>query len=1000
MRHHSKSLAILAAISAMAPSVVLAASAERRVDIYARSLGSALDEISRQLGVDVLYGPDVVTSRPAPTVRGAMSPEAALSAVLEDTGLGYRRSAEGVYLIFVLPKRPEAEAPDIITTVPEILVEARTTQNTDIERRPDDIQPYQVWTAPEISRGIADTADDFLRTRVTANGQRGAAFTNSQASRGSVRSEVSLRGLSSDETLVLIDGRRLPRVPNNGDFFQANVNGVPLEAIERVEVLSATAGGIFGPGATGGAVNIVLKRDFNGLAASATYGASTRGDAPRYAIEGHAGHTFGRLRVMLEASRAHEDGLNAGDRSYTERARDKLLEVAPSQIRAMRPTSNAVNVFSQSGELLSLRPDLGGRSLGSSFTFAPLGSSDPATLIANAGKIGPGLSPDAEGSQASLTTGVTSSSVMANARLDLGGGAEAYLDAMHFAADGRMETSISDATISLAAGNPFNPFSQSVWLTAPLPVSAAQIRNRSTTSRGTAGLLVRLPHQWSAIVEGTEGESRLRYDLSGTSVSIYQAALTGDPFSPATISRQASASEVPQREFYSGRSRTREFSVRVAGRLAELPAGPATLSLLAENRREKLEPTTYTYQLYSEQLVIPLASGTSKAQSLYGELRAPLTGQDHERWWLRSIEAQLAVRQDWLRIRRISDPADGEIPARFRATAITAGLRASPHRDLILRASISTGALPPTLDQYQQRTYAYGGGLPVAIADPLRPGDKVAAGQYSAVTVGGGSPRSERARTVTAGIVVRPQVPGVLRLSLDYLRIDKSREIITDPILGMAYFVAQEKKIPGAVTRAPLTAADQALGYVAGPVIAIDMTGNNIGRTRIDSVDARADYSLPPTTFGDLHLSAAVSWEPRFERRVTDAINLAGLSDGPLEWRGNVGAELARGDFTVGVLGYYYGSYRVVRSQDTEAKIAEAEAFQGSRRIAGQAYFDLRATWRPQTRLDGLTLRLAIQNALDKRAPTIVSTNFDVLPFSPYGDPRGRRLEMTIGKRF
>lgn len=168
--------------------------------------------------------------RPAPAVRGVMAPGTALERLLVGSGLTFRRSSNGAYLISAVRSASPApaEADQVITTVPEILVVARLTQNTDIARSPDDIQPYQVWNSRDVLRGMADTPDDVLRARMTTNAQTGQLPPNPKAYRGDVRSEISLRGLPSDETLVLIDGRRLPSLPAQGTEFQGNINGLPV----------------------------------------------------------------------------------------------------------------------------------------------------------------------------------------------------------------------------------------------------------------------------------------------------------------------------------------------------------------------------------------------------------------------------------------------------------------------------------------------------------------------------------------------------------------------------------------------------------------------------------------------------------------------------------------------------------------------------------------------------------------------------------------------------
>jgi len=75
-------------------------------------------------------------------------------------------------------------------------------------------------------------------------------------------SDVNLRGIGSDRTLVLVDGRRAPYAPSLGS--NADLNTIPMAAVERIEVLSDGASALYGSDAIGGVVNIILRKDFDG----------------------------------------------------------------------------------------------------------------------------------------------------------------------------------------------------------------------------------------------------------------------------------------------------------------------------------------------------------------------------------------------------------------------------------------------------------------------------------------------------------------------------------------------------------------------------------------------------------------------------------------------------------------------------------------------------------------------------------------------------------------
>ena len=92
-----------------------------------------------------------------------------------------------------------------------------------------------------------------------------SSFGNFRPQSGSTAQAVAdadLRGIGSDRTLVLIDGRRAPYAPSTGT--NADLNTIPLAAVERIEILSDGASALYGSDAIGGVINIILRKDFEG----------------------------------------------------------------------------------------------------------------------------------------------------------------------------------------------------------------------------------------------------------------------------------------------------------------------------------------------------------------------------------------------------------------------------------------------------------------------------------------------------------------------------------------------------------------------------------------------------------------------------------------------------------------------------------------------------------------------------------------------------------------
>jgi len=97
-----------------------------------------------------------------------------------------------------------------------------------------------------------------------------AAQNSTVANGASGTATVSLRNLGSSRTLVLIDGRRMGYGSPNDDA--ADLNQIPEQLVERVEVLTGGASAVYGSDAIAGVVNFIMKKDFEGIQIDAQYG--------------------------------------------------------------------------------------------------------------------------------------------------------------------------------------------------------------------------------------------------------------------------------------------------------------------------------------------------------------------------------------------------------------------------------------------------------------------------------------------------------------------------------------------------------------------------------------------------------------------------------------------------------------------------------------------------------------------------------------------------------
>ncbi len=1027
------------------------------IDTTGQSLGTALTDVARRSKRELLLAAPRLGDRAAPRLRGRYTIDQALPLLLAGSGLTYRRTADGSYIVYVAPSLPPpSPEPETPVALPELLVTGRS-QNSDIRRSENDIQPYKVWSSRDIEQAHSADLNEFLRVMATGDAQIASALQDPSNTTASSRSEINLRGIGSDQTLVLVDGRRMPGLPPAGvggdaAVSQADVNGLPLAAVDRIEILNSTAGGIYGSGATAGAINIVLKRDYHGADLGVTYGITDRGDAPTRRIDGRVGFSFGedRTQVMVAFGLLRSGSLSVGDRDYEARSRARRYANDPGDRFASMPVSGSVNVFSADGGPLSLDPAYGGASLGAAMTFAPLtyngvASDRGALLLTNAGQVDTGLSPDTNGAKRPLLAEREVTSVIASVRHRFSSMIEAYADVLALRNEGQAFIPEGlNQSIYLPAAAPTNPFQQAVFLTVPLQGLDPFGRNVTRTARGSVGVIVDLPHGWKLNADYNLGRASVDVVLTQPSFQLdyYAAAQSGqnvsgkgiiDPLGAGRSLTAALASYTTETQsLYSQVNHFRDRSLRLAGPIVDLGGGPLTLTLTAEDRRDHIPPSTVSLPTpgLPEPLVLPLQGLIQTSRYYYGELRAPLTDRYAGPPGLKGLEFQLALRHEKGHEQPPIDPAsiaptDTAPQNAYQSTNVyTVGFKVYPVDWLMARVSAASGVLPPVASQLGLGAVRYTADLDVyasltgrkelltgdrAIPDPRRGGQPLGtASAFEVVTGGSTSLQAERARSVSAGVVLTPAPR--LRVSIDYTRIDKRNEIVNFHGGDMVYFLAHEDLYPDRVKRAPLTDADRAKGYAVGVVTTIDTTSFNIGRTFIEAVDAQADYLIPTEHLGDFRVRAATTWQPHLRRKAdpeSPVVDYVGYADGPLAWRANGGLDWSRGSTTLGVNVSYYGRYRVYDRLELAATAADLARWQGSSWVHAQAYVDLFATRRltlskgPGPR--DLQVRLGIQNVFDHSPPLIArpivfgSTSFN---YSSYGDPRRRRFELSLVGHF
>jgi iron complex outermembrane receptor protein len=166
-----------------------------------------------------------------------------------------------------------------------IVVTGSYIRRTDTETP----SPVDVISADDIVKSGLTTIADVLHSFSADNS--GTLTSNFSGAMAGGASGVSLRGLTVDATLVLVDGHRMATYPlaDDGQRPFVDVGSLPLGVVERVEVLKDGASSAYGSDAIAGVVNIITKKEFTGFEASGNLGSSYKADG----LEQRASATYG-----------------------------------------------------------------------------------------------------------------------------------------------------------------------------------------------------------------------------------------------------------------------------------------------------------------------------------------------------------------------------------------------------------------------------------------------------------------------------------------------------------------------------------------------------------------------------------------------------------------------------------------------------------------------------------------------------------------------------------
>ncbi len=332
LKRNSSTLAMALAFNCMSVGLVWADGAAKIFDIPAESADKSLIDFSKQAGVQIMAPYSAAAKINTPSVKGEMSAEQALAKLLDNSGLEVAsRSNTTIYLRLSDKKVSEtsgAEPAPANDKSTEVVVTGTRIRNSN------PTSPLHVVSRMDIEQSGDSQIGDVVRSLPEnfAGGQNPGVFQANSANIGNQNatnsSTINLRGLGTDATLVLLNGHRLA---SDFTFQGSDISGIPLEAVERIEIVTDGASALYGSDAVAGVANIVLRKNFNGGEIGARFGAATQGGDEEQTYNLLLGKSDVNNYGLVSAEYSRNSGITAGARDFTAGATPQTVLFEPQK---------------------------------------------------------------------------------------------------------------------------------------------------------------------------------------------------------------------------------------------------------------------------------------------------------------------------------------------------------------------------------------------------------------------------------------------------------------------------------------------------------------------------------------------------------------------------------------------------------------------------------------------------------------------------------------------
>lgn len=273
-------------------------------DLPEQDLGDALRKVAAQSGIELYASSADLAGRNSAALNGDITPREAIETLLRRTGLTARFERGSVIIIGRAQPESGPAQEDIVVTGSRIA--GAPSAAPVIRVSSEDIRNAAHADLGEVARSLPQNFGGGINPGIGTS--QGVDNVNLNGA-----STFNLRGIGPNATLTLLNGQRFG---HSGNSSALDISAIPVSAVERVEIVADGASAIYGADAVAGVVNILLRKDYDGVATSARLGASTDGGnfQQQYNILGGTRWAGGGFMATYDYYR--NGAILARDRSY------------------------------------------------------------------------------------------------------------------------------------------------------------------------------------------------------------------------------------------------------------------------------------------------------------------------------------------------------------------------------------------------------------------------------------------------------------------------------------------------------------------------------------------------------------------------------------------------------------------------------------------------------------------------------------------------------------